>query len=732
MEKGIIKNLFLTTLTDEEKSFLKISSVICLEELAESTVCHIAGGENSRDTHLLLDNLVAKEWLGRDCMTITCNQLITEAVHEASMLSPDEILHTLSVLKSHVVVLPLEDMLMKRDFLVACRLFLTYIMEKWAPVSLEIELRELFSEVVVAFVPNVEFSLYGNKRQSVKMLEERIDYKLLNYLIEADGRKSEGMANLLLGELYTKIFRYDEARDCFRKAGPILGKDARLFLAEARMYENLGILSRAFLMAQRAYRLNQKDGDDDANIEVCLYISYLCAEYKSRESSKHWREIARSLMGVNANRLSRFTITMKEIEALIHIDDTALAHQIVDSAERDVYTLYGWNAPEMARISIIRSHIDGEVGYLRKSNEHYHSYIKINHFNYGYSAGDTAVLYSAIVNDNIIRDNYHTANIFAIKMHNLYAEGSNIAPGVRLSQAYANCISGFVEKDFNLCRAYLDMANKIYVDELRPDEETLTEISSVFHNEIIPKSVSTTEIPTIMNVVRVNILLGEERFDEAKKLIKELICKENDDLERLKWIIHLGQAYIRDGYIEEGTNIWEETLSNAPEANKFEIALDIAESARRYELISDATYFYDQALQADTMIYGKTCDIAKALQGYAKMLGLLGLNEITDETWKQALMLMRSTGDKDGVALLYYSWGVNKIGHESEVLLKKAIEKWEPEPYGYDETLSRIYYSLSHAQELQEKDEEARESLRNAIRLYPVEFPKLLMEGIEI
>ena len=422
---------------------------------------------------------------------------------------------------------------------------------------------------------------------------------------------------------------------------------------------------------------------------------------------------------------------MKEIEALLHLDDKPLAFQILDSAELDIYKLYGGDAPEMARISYIRSLVDGEVGHLRKSNEYYRRYVNINHLNYGYSVGDTAVLYSAIINDNVIRGNNNTADIFAIKMQDLYAEGANIAPGVRLSQAFANCASNLADEIYELSDAYLEMANKIYEDELKPDEELLAEITPVFHNGIIPKSVLMTEEYRIINIVKINICLGEGRFDDAKQLIEELANEEKDCFERLKWNVHLGRTLIKEGKLDEGLKVWKDIIDKVPNAHKFEITKEIAEWARSYDLIYDAMTFYEDAFQADTMVYGKTCDIAEALQCYADVLELCGLKGKSDEPWKQALMLMQSMGDKDGISLLYFSWGAAKQDYEAEHLLNKAIDNWKPEQYAFDETLSKMYYFLCCSQAMQGKSEEARVSAQKAVRLFPVDFPINLLEDIE-
>ena len=733
MEKDYIEKMYLETLTEKEQRLVSLFSVICSEGLSLEVAFNVFKPDNPKEFNTSVDKLCACNWLYNDYQTISCDPQVAKVVLEITSIDISTIEKVLSGIRNNIILRPLDDMLKRQEYFVMARLFLKYLMDIWKILTVQVALfMPLFSEVVIAFVTNYELSLCGNKRQPVYNLEDRLDFKLLAFLIEVGCSNYEGVANRLLGELYTSIFRYDEAKECFRKADAILGIDAGLFMAKAKMYENLGILSRAFQLAYRAYLINKEKGNNDDNIDVCLYISYLCAVSESSANSKSWRNIAHSLIGDKIIPFGHiFNITMKEIEALIHLDDTALAHQIVDSAELEVYNLYGGDAPELARLSYIRSLIDGEVGQLRKSNEHYYRYVQTNHSNYGYSVGDIAVLYSAIVSDNILRGNNNTANIFAIKMQDLYAEGSNIAPGVRLSQAFANCASNLADEIYNLGDAYLEMAKKIYEDELKPDEELLEEIAPIFHNGIIPKSVLMIEEYKIINIVTINICLGEGRFSDAKELIEKLKIEESDDLERLKWNIHLGRTLIKEGKLDDGLKVWKDTINKVTKTHKFEFTKEIAEWARTYNLIYDSMDFYEEALQADTMVYGKTCDIAEALQSYADVLELCGLKGKSDEPWRQALMLVQSLGDKDGVSLLYFSWGVAKQDYEAECLLQKAIQNWVPEHFIFDETLSKMFYFLCCTQAMQGKTEDARFSAHKAVELFPTDFPLHLLEDIE-
>jgi len=733
MDKEYIKSKYIESLTEEEQNLITLFSVICIEGVSVNVVCNILKPDNPREFNSLVEKLCGWNWLFCDNQTIYSDPQIAAAVLEISELKSDSVFKLLSTLSEYIVLKPLDDMISRQEYFVVARLLLTYIMGQWevnCPGNSLV--LSLFSKTVVAFATNVELSFFGNKRQPAYTLEDRIDFRLLDFLKEKEVFHPEESVNRLLGGLFTSIFRYEEAKAAFQIAESIDDEDADLLLAQAIMYENLGIQGKAFQYAYRAYLMNKEYWNDDANIKVCLYIAYLCAICESPENCKYWRNIARSLLGertIPAGHI--FSITLKEIEALLHLDDKALAFQILDSAELDVYKLYGGDAPEMARISYIRSLVDGEVGHLRKSNDYYRRYVNTNHLNYGYSVGDTAVLYSAIINDNIIRGNNNTANIFAIKMQDLYAEGSNIAPGVRLSQAFANCASNLADECYDLSEAYLEVAQKIYEDELKPDDDTLSEISPVFHDGVIPKSVLMTEENRIIKIVTINICLENGRIDEAKQLIKESAEKEEDILERHKWDIHMGRVLVKEGKLDDGLEMWRKAISNVPNATKFVVAKEIAEWARTYDLIYDAMGFYEEALQAETMVYGKTCEIAEALQCYADVLELCGLKGKSEEPWKQAILLMRSMGDNDGIALLYFSWGASKQDYEAECLLKKAIELWEPGHDVFDETLSYMNYHLALSLGMQGKTDEARVSANESVRLFPTEYPVHLYDEIE-
>lgn len=694
MDKKCVKQMHIETMTEEEQHIICLFSVICTEGVSMFVLYNILKPDNPRAFNTLVEKLCERSLLFCDHQTVYCDHQIAATVLDIIALKAETVVKVLTVLRGYLVLRPLDDMISRQEYFVVARLLLTYLMKQWK-VSYHdsSQLIPLLSDAIITFSTNVELSFFGNKRQPVHRLEDRIDFRLLTLLKGLDGSRTEGKVYRLLGELYTSIFRYDEAKECFQKAETYLGEDSNLLFAQATMYENIGIPGKAFQYAYRAYLMNKEYWNNDENIKICLYIAYLCAVNKSSDNSKYWRNIARSLMGDRAIPACHiFSITLKEIEALLHLKDKALAFQILDSAELDVYKLYGGNAPEIARISFIRSLVEGETGRLRKRNEQYRRYENINHLNYGYS---------------------------------------EVAPGVRLSQAFSNDASNLTDEDIVINRTCLEVAQRIYEDELRPNEEILCEIAPVFHHGVIPKSVLMTEEYGIINIITINICIGEGRFDDAKELIEELARNEKDNDERLKWHIHLGRTLIKKGELDDGLNVWRYAVAKTSNAHKFKIAKAIAEWAHCYSLNDEAMNFYEEALQTDTMVYGKTCDIAEALQCYADVLESCGSKGKSDELWKEAILLMRSMGDNDGIARLYYSWGKVKQGYEAECLLKKAIELWEPEPDIYDELLSKMYYNLCCAQAMQGKIEEARYSAHKAIELYPTEFPLNSLRCIE-
>lgn len=729
--KNIIKNR-LSLLSAEEQSALRALSVISSEGIYMDVARNILHPVDHHAFTSTIDSLCNGHWLVYDGK-LYCPEIVVETVTETFPIDTDTAIKILSSLKKYVTLRPLDDMLSKQQYFVVARLFLSYMLKQWYRfLPLRSDLKTLFCEVVIAFAGNAEIS-YTTNRKPVNALEYRLDFRLLDLVrhLKADNY-CEGQAYLLLGKLYTYIFRYEEAKKSFSLAENYLKDNEQLFLARAYMQEMLGVYGKAFQYAWRAYHLNRKDGDNDSKIETALYIAYLCGVCQSYESCKYWRKVARSLIGnkaIPANHI--FSIRLGEIEALLHIGDQALATQIIDGVELKALRLFGPEAPEMGQIAFLRCLIDNEAGLLREYNHHYNRYVEINHYNFGYSTGDTAILYSSIIDTNIIWGNHNTANIFTNKLLGLHADGPTFSPGVRMSQAFAKYSSSYAEEDYDQCKAYVDDAKKIYHEELRLSEKVIKEITSIFTNGIIPDCVLSKDVLRYINIEEINIFITEGRTKEARQRIKLLAAKETDAKERLIWYIHLGRCFMSEGRQDEGLKIWEETIRSASNKYKFEIAKEAAEWASEYNLTYEAKNLYEEALEPEAMVYARTCELAVALQDYADSLERCGLKDRSDEHWKQAEMLLVSSGDRDSVAILHFFWGIAKQDQEAETHLLKAIESWLPEPYSYDEMLSRIFYFLCQAQAMQGKHEAARDSARKAVDYFPTEFPSDWFEDIK-
>lgn len=726
MAEEYIKKMYLETLTEEEQYIINGLSVIGGEGISIDVACHILMPHQPLMFNSIMDSLNTRNWLYYDNRTIINEAKVAKVALEVSPIDSALSIKILSALLKHIALNPLDDMMSKREYFVAARLFLSYLLEHNSLIlSGNNQIISLFSDVAISFYDNVELSYYDNKRLPQWNLEDRIDFKLCDFLIRLDSFHSDGKVHLRLGSLFNCIFMYDKAKENFDVAAKTCDGEADLFLAKARMFENLSLRGKAFHYAYCAYLTNKEKHNDDKNIEVCLYIAYLCALSMAPKDCKRWKNKVRTIL--HARRLPThhiFNIMLKEIEALLHLHDKTLAFQILDSAELEVYQLYGDNAPELSRIAFIRSYVYNEAGQLRNANEEYRRYVYINHFNYAYSKGDTAALYSSIINDNIVRGNIITANYFSTRMQRLYAEDSSIAPGVRFSEALSNSLSCMAERNIPLCGDYLRLARDVFEKELKPKDGLLEEIAPIFHNGVIPDAVYMKEEQRLVNLITLTIYLNGGQINRAKELIEKQIRKGTKYIECSKWQIQMGRVHIKDGNLSEGLKLWEDLLRNAPQSHKFEIAKEITDWAKECDLSYEVIWFYEEALQADVMTYGKAYDIAEMLRSYADILELIGLGDKSEEPWEQAIMVMNSLGDMDGIAQVYLSWGISKEGKDAERLLRKAIRCWKPEPFVFDETLSRMYYYLYHVQVSQDNLSKAACSAREAIRLYPGEYPQ--------
>ena len=714
------------TLTCDEQVMVSFISVICAEGLATNVLCNIIMPNRPHDFYRYLDSLIEKGWIFCDESTIFCNNSIESDLLKSNIMEEKKIVRTLKRLKEYLIINPLDDMLSKQEYFVAARLLLTYIMNKWESLSSSSHLKTIFSDVVVTFCTNAELSYYANNRKRVNTLEERTDFQLL-YLIK--NFSYSGIVHVLLASLYNSIFRYSMAAVSFHKAEEYLGShDSSLLYGKAIMYENLSLYHHAF---QFAYSSFVQSNDND-KIKVALYISYLCAINESPSDSKKWRKVARTLIGNKSIAYySDTNIMLMLIEALLHQKDASLGQQILDDVELIVIKLYGTYAPLLSNISIIRSIINETAGNLRGSDKNYHQYCKINHFCYGFSVADTAILYSSIINNNVIRGNIKTAQLYTFKLQKLYTETANFSPGVRLSQSLANAVSYLADNNLILSEYYLEIAYKICENEIIPDEITLSEIQPVF-SEGIPESIKFSAVTRVLKQLSISISIGKGQFDEAKKIIETEKANESSLLEKLKWNIELGRTLIIEGNIDEGIQVWRETINNSPNTCKFTISKEIAEWALNLNMNFEAKVFYEEALAFDIMVYEKNIyEIANALQCYANVLSYCGFFEGSEDTFKQAELFFKSMDEQaDGLALLYLSWATTKQDSEAEILIKKAITYWKPENATFDESLSKMWHQLACVQSMQGKHAEASFSARQAIKYYPSEYPNSLLEDM--
>lgn len=741
--KRYIQQMFSEKLTEEEQCIISCTAVICKEGLPMNVLCNLLMPEKPYVFYSIIDTLCNLNWLTCDFRTITCEQDVAEAVLEVSPIDANTVNRIIIELNKYIILKPLDDMLSRRDYFVAARFLLTYILTRVrkdlfftsyiislkGELFLNTEMTYQFAKAIIAFAANAELSFYGNKRQPVRTLEERSDYILLNFL-KTLYTPLRGRAYHYLGMLYNSIFRYEEAKECFQEADMLLGKDENLLLAQAKMYENLGIWGKAFQFAYKAYSIGVHRYDKDTIIEKCLYLAYLSGIVESKINCKQWLNKARSIIGDRMIPQGHiYGIYLQEIEVFCHYDDPTLANQILDGAEHEAILLYGDLCPELGKISFIRSFVSENAGQSRTSNKYYRHYVHLNHHNYGHnSIGDVAVLYSAIVSEHLSRGNTETAKVLTKKMQDLHAEDKSIAPGVRLGQAYANYHTYLSTGDYNLCGAYIEVAKRIYEDELCPDEKTIQDIMSAFHNNMIPESVLIKDHERIIELLDINLLLVQGMCEEAKSRILTRIDQDGNNIERLKWQLQLGRCFLVEGKIEECVDLWRKIIKESPKGKQFELCKDMGEWAHHHNFDYIAKEFYEIAIQYDIMAYGKTCDIAEVLKSYANVLDECGIQG-SDEPWEQASLLMESMKDYDGLALLYWSWSSTKQDSEAENLVKKAIANWRPDD-SYDETLSNMYYNLCLVQGMQGKTDDAKKAGEEAIRLYPTDYPDYLLEDI--
>ena len=536
-----------------------------------------------------------------------------------------------------------------------------------------------------------------------------------------------------MGALYSRIFRYDEATVCFETAepSPLSHQYQLMYLSE--MCWNLGLLAKSFAYAYNAFRKNEMEEEADQNIMVCLYISRLCALNDSMDSSRMWLEKGKALIGKRrVPEIHPIRIMYLEIEALLANDNYSKANEYLEKSELMAIRLYGENSPALSMISYIRYEMYVRLGMSRKSIEAYRDYVDCTHFNYGFSPADLSVLYSSIVDSCNERGSYSTAAIYEERMQDLHSDSDNasFAPGVRFFKALTEASNSLTHYDYELCAAHIEDARGIFLGEIKPDEETLEAIRPVFEGSDIPDVVMGTTYRRALADWDFETRLKRGDYAEARTLIEEELADEQNAKERLLLSVQQGRIDIKEGDTQTGIALWWDVVRQADASWRFEIAKYIAGCADELELQSEAIQFYETALQAESMIYAKTKDLAVALRSYAEILQTYGRQQKSDELFQQAIELLKATHDRDGVALAFWYWGSMKQDHEAEFLMSRAIKYWDREGV-FDETLSHMNREYALALGQQGKMNEARTAARRAVDLYPGCYPDYLEEEIE-
>ena len=716
---------------EDVKQVMTVASVVCVEGLDLEVLCNICEPNCPQALCDVADALCRSNWLLREHKRVHCDPVIAGAVLEQNAIGGSRMKSMLINLKDYLEINPLDDYLSRRQYFVAARLLLGYAIEKWEEFpEKDLQFVSAFQTDVILFASNAELSFHRSPRQAVGRLEQRFDFKLLlsTFNITGNQRLFD-----MMGALYSRIFRYDEATVCFETAepSPLSHQYQLMYLSE--MYWNLGLLAKSFAYAYNAFRKNEMEEEADQNIMVCLYISRLCALNDSMDSSRMWLEKGKALIGKRrVPEIHPIRIMYLEIEALLANDNYSKANEYLEKSELMAIRLYGENSPALSMISYIRYEMYVRLGMSRKSIEAYRDYVDCTHFNYGFSPADLSVLYSSIVDSCNERGSYSTAAIYEERMQDLHSDSDNasFAPGVRFFKALTEASNSLTHYDYELCAAHIEDARGIFLGEIKPDEETLEAIRPVFEGSDIPDVVMGTTYRRALADWDFETRLKRGDYAEARTLIEEELADEQNAKERLLLSVQQGRIDIKEGDTQTGIALWWDVVRQADASWRFEIAKYIAGCADELELQSEAIQFYETALQAESMIYAKTKDLAVALRSYAEILQTYGRQQKSDELFQQAIELLKATHDRDGVALAFWYWGSMKQDHEAEFLMSRAIKYWDREGI-FDETLSHMNREYALALGQQGKINEARTAARRAVDLYPGCYPDYLEEEIE-
>ena len=730
MDKEYIQKV-VAEFPEDVKQVMTVASVVCVESLDLEVLCNICEPNCPQALCDVADALCRSNWLLREHKRVHCDPVIAGAVLEQNAIGGSRMKSMLINLKDYLEINPLDDYLSRRQYFVAARLLLGYAIEKWEEFpEKDLQFVSAFQTDVILFASNAELSFHRSPRQAVGRLEQRFDFKLLlsTFNITGNQRLFD-----MMGALYSRIFRYDEATVCFETAepSPLSHQYQLMYLSE--MYWNLGLLAKSFAYAYNAFRKNEMEEEADQNIMVCLYISRLCALNDSMDSSRMWLEKGKALIGKRrVPEIHPIRIMYLEIEALLANDNYSKANEYLEKSELMAIRLYGENSPALSMISYIRYEMYVRLGMSRKSIEAYRDYVDCTHFNYGFSPADLSVLYSSIVDSCNERGSYSTAAIYEERMQDLHSDSDNasFAPGVRFFKALTEASNSLTHYDYELCAAHIEDARGIFLGEIKPDEETLEAIRPVFEGSDIPDVVMGTTYRRALADWDFETRLKRGDYAEARTLIEEELADEQNAKERLLLSVQQGRIDIKEGDTQTGIALWWDVVRQADASWRFEIAKYIAGCADELELQSEAIQFYETALQAESMIYAKTKDLAVALRSYAEILQTYGRQQKSDELFQQAIELLKATHDRDGVALAFWYWGSMKQDHEAEFLMSRAIKYWDREGV-FDETLSHMNREYALALGQQGKMNEARTAARRAVDLYPGCYPDYLEEEIE-
>lgn len=730
MDKEYIQKV-VAEFPEDVKQVMTVASVVCVEGLDLEVLCNICEPNCPQALCDVADALCRSNWLLREHKRVHCDPVIAGAVLEQNAIGGSRMKSMLINLKDYLEINPLDDYLSRRQYFVAARLLLGYAIEKWEEFpEKDLQFVSAFQTDVILFASNAELSFHRSPRQAVGRLEQRFDFKLLlsTFNITGNQRLFD-----MMGALYSRIFRYDEATVCFETAepSPLSHQYQLMYLSE--MYWNLGLLAKSFAYAYNAFRKNEMEEEADQNIMVCLYISRLCALNDSMDSSRMWLEKGKALIGKRrVPEIHPIRIMYLEIEALLANDNYSKANEYLEKSELMAIRLYGENSPALSMIFYIRYEMYVRLGMSRKSIEAYRDYVDCTHFNYGFSPADLSVLYSSIVDSCNERGSYSTAAIYEERMQDLHSDSDNasFAPGVRFFKALTEASNSLTHYDYELCVAHIEDARGIFLGEIKPDEETLEAIRPVFEGSDIPDVVMGTTYRRALSDWDFETRLKRGNYAEARTLIEEELADEQNVKERLLLSVQQGRIDIKEGDTQTGIALWWDVVRQADASWWFEIAKYIAGCADELELQSEAIQFYETALQAESMIYAKTKDLAVALRSYAEILQTYGRQQKSDELFQQAIELLKATHDRDGVALAFWYWGSMKQDHEAEFLMSRAIKYWDREGV-FDETLSHMNREYALALGQQGKMNEARTAARRAVDLYPGCYPDYLEEEIE-